>query len=232
MKELGIITINFERPQILKLWCSQITRLRNDTQVFFPAVVVSEEEDKTTCQRHGIGHITFPNEPVTAKFNEAFRFMRTQGVDYVMILGSDDVISTVLLQNTFALMEEDIDVMGLHTLYFYGGDGVERGNLYRLDRPSQAGLLGIAKTVSRKILDQCDWILWNKKKNSGMDAIAQRTINDYATSRAVVQGMAVDVKTRKNLNSIRVWNKRLPKINPQEFYNILSEEELLILRNL
>jgi hypothetical protein len=232
MKDLGIITINHNRPQVLKLWCASIKRLRKETDTFIPAVVVSGVEDKDICHGYNIGHITFPNKPCTAKWNRAFEFMRSMSMDAVMILGSDDIVSTALLRNTYTRMEEDIDVMGVNSFYFYCGQGVDRGKLVLLNRPNKNSFLGIAKTVSKRVLDQCDWVLWDQERNWGMDAIANRTINKYAKTKAEVGGMVVDVKTRVNLNSFRLWSQRLPKVNPQEFYKILSEEELNILKSL
>jgi len=70
------------------------------------------------------------------------------------------------------------------------------------------------------------------EKNWGMDAIASKTLAKYTETRAMVEGMIVDVKTDKNLNSFRIWSKRLPEVDPQEFYRILSKEELEILNSL
>jgi len=231
-KTLGIATINFGRPQVLSLWCAQIKRLREDTQCYIPAVVVSGEEDKAICDRYHVVHITQENKPVTAKFNRAFQFMRGQGIDYVQILGSDDIISTVFLRNTFALMETGVDLMGVWSFYFYCGHGRDRGKLVRFDRPNTRTFLGIGRTVSSRVLDQCDWTLWDVEKNWAMDAIASKTLAKYTETRATVEGMIVDVKTDKNLNSFRIWSKRLQEVDPQEFYRILSKEELEILNSL
>ena len=231
-KSLGIITINHKRPQVLALWCAQIKRLRSELGCAIPAVVVSEEEDKTICSRYQVAHITQENKPVTAKFNRAFWFMRDVGVDYVTILGSDDIISTQFGRDTKVLMETGIDLIGVWSFYFYCGHGVDRGKLVRLERANSRTFLGIGRTVSKRVLDQCDWTLWDVEKNWAMDAIASKNLAKYAVTKAKVEGMIVDVKTNDNLNSFRIWSKRLPEVNPQEFYDILSEEELEILKSL
>ena len=217
---------------VLRLWCAQIQRLRKDLELYIPAVVVSGKEDRVTCDEYHIGHLTQENKPVTAKFNRAFQFMRGQGIDYVQILGSDDIISTVFLRNTFALMETGVDLMGVWSFYFYCGHGRDRGKLVRFDRPNTRTFLGIGRTVSSRVLDQCDWTLWDVEKNWAMDAIASKTLAKYTETKATVEGMIVDVKTDKNLNSFRIWSKRLQEVDPQEFYRILSKEELEILNSL
>lgn len=231
MKSIGIITISFGRPQVLQLWCAQIKRLREELDMFIPAVVVSEPSDINICNKYFVHHVSHVNRPVSEKFNRAFQYMRAIEMDYVMILGSDDIISTDLFRATVVEAEKGVDVIGVNTLYFFSGQGISRGTLVRLERPPTAPLLGVAKTVSKRVLDKCDWRLWNVEKNWGMDAIASKVIKEHAETKATVKGMVVDVKTRVNLNSFRVF-ERYPKVDKQEFLNILSEEEKLILNSL
>ena len=232
MNSLGIITINYNRPKVLELWCSQIRRLRNELGIFFPAVVVSEMSDVSICNPYFVHHISYENKPVTNKFNRAFKYMQSLDVDSVMILGSDDIISTELMKNTLTEVDKGIDLIGVNTLYFYCGQGTNKGKMVKLERPYMSPFLGVAKTVSKKVLDQCDWTLWNTEKNWGMDAIASKTIAKYAETRAQVEGMVVDVKTTINLNSFRVFGERKPVVPAEEFYKILSEEELKLLHAL
>ena len=230
MKTLGIITINHKRPNVLRLWCAQIKRLREELEIYIPAVVVSGEEDKAICDHYQVVHIAQENKPVTAKFNRAFKFMQRLGMDYVTIVGSDDIMSTDFVRNTMALMEKDIDLIGVWSFYFYSGHGRDRGKLVKLERVNSTTFLGIGRTVSRKVLDKCDWTLWDVEKSWGMDAIASKNLAKYSETREKVEGMIVDVKTDQNLNSFRIWSDRLPVIDPQEFHNVLSTEELSILR--
>lgn len=229
MNSLGLITINHNRPKILKLWCAQVKRLRVQTHIDIPAVVVSEKEDKSICNSFSVVHITQENRPVTAKWNTAMKYMQSINAGSTMILGSDDIISTDYFYDTLNKINNGSDYVGTTTLYFYCGQGVDKGKLVRLDHRKT---LGTARTVSKTILDQCDWTLWTEEKNWAMDAIATKNIVKYAQKKTIAQGMVVDVKTKQNLNSYNVWGRRLPVCNPLEFYNTLSEEEFKILQSL
>lgn len=209
-----------------------IKRLRYQTEQFIPAVVVSDQEDEATCKSYHIEHITWGNYPVTEKWNRAMAYMKSIGVDYVMILGSDDNISTGFYLSTLEQCERGVDLIGVRTFYFYCSHGQYRGKMVRLDRPKAPNFLGIGKTVSSKVLDQCDWTLWRESRNCGMDNVANATLVKYVKTRAEVSGMIVDVKSAYNLNRYEIWAKRLPQINPQEFLKELSNEELQILKTL
>jgi len=225
----GIITISHNRPSVLRLWCCQIKRLREELETYIPAVVVSDEADESICNEYHVFHITQQNNPVTEKFNRAFKYMQSQGINAVMTLGSDDIISTEYVRKTLAELNNGADYVGTRVFYFYCGQGLDRGKMVKLDSPQTKG---IGRTVSKAILDQCDWRLWDKPKNWGMDAIATKNIVKYAKKKAIIEDIIVDVKTRVNLNSFKIWGRRLPQVPPEIFYNILSEEELLILKTL
>ena len=230
MSSLGIITINHGRPQVLRLWLSQIKRLRSELEEYIPAVVVSDEEDKNLCASYGVWHITEPNvkDKVSFKWNTAMAYMRDIGVDNVMITGSDDVMATEFFKRTYEHVEKGIDLIGVSHAYFYCAQGLLRGRLVQLEGKA---ILGIGKTVSKRILDLADWKLWRVGKNWGMDAMATQEIMKHNPTKVIIDAMIVDVKTRDNLNSFNVFKNR-KQVDSKEFYDILSEEELQILKSL
>lgn len=230
MKSLGIITINYKRSQVLTLWCAQIRRLRTDINEYIPAVVVSGEEDKSICAKWEVWHITEPNikDKVSFKWNTAMEYMRSIGVDAVMILGSDDIISTGFYKKTQEQVEKGIDLIGVTNAYFYCGHGLLRGSLVLLEGRA---LLGIGKTVSKNILDKAEWRLWRVGKNWGMDAMAQQEINKHSPTKVIIDDVIVDVKTNDNLNSFNVFKNR-KKMDNNIFFDILSKDELEVIRSL
>jgi hypothetical protein len=55
----------------------------------------------------------------------------------------------------------------------------------------------------------------------------------HVKSRAIVEGMVVDVKSRESLNKFSFWHGRdLALCPPETFYQILSEEEKQILKEI
>jgi ribosomal protein S13 len=190
--------------------------------------VVSDEGDACICSQYGVWHIVQQNYPVTSKFNTAMKYMQSIGVDAVMIIGSDDVISTNFYRKTLEQVEKGVDLIGVQNAYFFCGQGLDRGKLVKLEGRN---ILGIGKTVSKRILDLADWTLWRNDKNWGMDAMAQQEIDKYNPTKVIIDEIIVDVKTKDNLNSFNVF-KRRPQMDNSIFFNILSEEEKEILRTL
>jgi glycosyltransferase involved in cell wall biosynthesis len=229
MKSFGILTINNGRPKVLNLWCASVKRLREDLQMYIPAVVVSGAEDKSMCQKYFINHITQQNNPASRKWNTGVSYLMNQNLDYIIICGSDDIISTNLLKNILIETEEETDLIYLNIIYFYGGDGAFRGQLRRLTTKQ---ILGVGRTISRRVI-KATGTLWTRDRNWGMDGDCWKNISPHVQTKAVVEGVVVDVKTSENLNSMNFWMGKLKEeCNPKIFYEILGEEEKQILASL
>jgi glycosyltransferase involved in cell wall biosynthesis len=229
MKSFGILTINNGRPKVLNLWCASVKRLREDLQMYIPAVVVSGAEDKSMCQKYFINHITQQNNPASRKWNTGVSYLMNQNLDYIIICGSDDIISTNLLKNILIETEKETDLIYLNIIYFYGGDGAFRGQLRRLTTKQ---ILGVGRTISRRVI-KATGTLWTRDRNWGMDGDCWKNISPHVQTKAVVEGVVVDVKTSENLNSMNFWMGKLKEeCDPQVFYSILGNEEKEIIQGL
>jgi hypothetical protein len=226
MVSFGIITISYKRTKVLQLFLASIKRLRREVGMF-PCVVVGDEEHKNLCGQYDVTHITQANHPATAKFNTGVAYMMFLGVDYVVVMGSDDIMSTDLLKNLIREMENGYDLIGISQLYFYAGDGKYRGKLRHLVTHGQ--YLGVARCIHRRIIGKVS-PLWNAERSWGMDGIALRNIAPHIKTKKLVEGICTDVKTEENLNKFHFWTTRIDMNTPPKvFYDTLGEEEKVIL---
>jgi len=225
----GIITINYRRPQILKLFCASIKRLRADVGINFPVVCVSEPEDAKICDPFGVAHVVHPNNPTSVKWNVATEYMRSAGVSYIVVLGSDDIFSSDCLRTLISEMDKGTDLIGFNSIYLYDTDGMSKGKLMRV---TSGALLGVGKTISKSVLDAVDWKPWGEShRNFGMDAILHRTISPHVKSKAIIDGVIVDCKSQYSLNKFRMFqkNRHGVEVDSNIFLNFLSKEEKQIL---
>ena len=228
--QFGIITINSGRPKVFKLFCASMKRLRTQVGIDFPVVCVSGIEDRKTCDEYGIGHIVHANQPVSRKWDVATRYMRSLNVDYILILGSDDIMSTSLLKSLISEMNKGISLIGIKELYFYGTEKQFKGKLLYIRLTT---LAGVCRTIHRSILDKVDWMPWGADKNWGMDGLSMKRIRPHITTQSVVEGIVVDVKSSINLNHFSYWNSKVKEPTPAKvFYDTLSDEELEILHTI
>ena len=226
----GIITINNGRPKVFKLFCASMKRLRTQVGINFPVVCVSGIEDRKTCDEYGIGHIVQANQPVSRKWDTACKYMQKLGCTYILILGSDDILSTTLLKSLISEMNKGISLIGIKELYFYGTEKNFKGKLLYIRLTT---LAGVCRTIHKSILDKVDWMPWNADKNWGLDGLAMKRIRPYVTTQSIVEGKVFDIKTRESLNHFSYWNSKIRQETPATvFYETLSEEELEILKTI
>jgi hypothetical protein len=228
--KFGIVSISYRRTEVLHLFLSSIKRLRSEIGIDFPVVVVGDEEHKDICDNYSVHHITQENHPATRKWNTGVEFLMMMDCEYVIILGSDDIMSTDLLKNLIKEMEKGTDLIGINKVYFYAGDGKFKGTLRELLAPKS--ILGVARTIRRGIIAQAG-TLWKVDKSWGMDHICLRSILPYVKTRAIVEGVLVDVKTHESLNKFTFWVSKIPSASPVKiFHDILGEEEKQLLAQL
>lgn len=221
--KVGIVTINFGRLSVLRLFARSIERLRKDCG-WFPVVCVSEREDEAICKKHGIHHIYQKNDPASEKWNTGVKWLMTQEVDYIMIVGSDDIVSTDLFQKILAEADKGVDMIGVTKLYFYCASGKHKGILLHFVSPK---ILGVCKTIKIDIIRALGGNICTNGKSWAMDASMHKNISPRVKTSAIVDGVVCDVKSSKSLNRFTFWLGKLRNhINPKLFYDTLSEEEM------
>jgi hypothetical protein len=226
----GFLTINNGRLNVLKLWGSSTQRLRREIDIDFPIVCVSGQEDIAICNHYNIHHITAPNHPASNKWNIGLEWLRTQDIEYVIILGSDDILSTQTLANIIVATNSAPDLIGFNSLYVYSASGSTKGKIKHI---TTKGVLGVGKTVHRRVLDATNWRPWDygAGRSWGMDSIFSRNTAQHIKSRIIVDGVIVDVKTAESLNKFSMFERNRHGVDADNsiFYNILSDEEKKIL---
>ena len=157
-------------------------------------------------------HIEIPNEPLAAKVNATTYAAGKLGVDYVLCMGSDDIISPELLNEYGKLMRKGIDFIGVTDFYFY--DTVSKRSLYwgGYTEPNSKGhTAGAARCLSARLLDQWDWMPWENKDSLMLDKSMQDklkvTPHTIETFSMKEKGLfAVDIKSSTNMTPFEKWN--------------------------
>lgn len=226
-----VLTLNYRRPQVFKLFCASIRRLREQTGIDFPVVVVSEPDDAQVCAEFALTHIIHPNRPVTEKWNRGMAYIRELDCEYTIISGSDDIWSTDTLLCLVESMKSGVDMIGIRELYVYDADGLSRGKLIKI---TSKNFYGVGKAIHRRVLEKVDWKPWvyHAPRNWGMDSILYKNISPFIQTRAEYGGMITDVKSRDSLNKFTMLNHKGVPCPHELFYSYLSKEERDILNGI
>lgn len=216
----------WKRPEITELCFKGIKRLQQHPDFEIEAAaVISEDEMIPLCEAYGVHWVMAENFPVGKKKNTGLQFCREFEFDFLMEIGSDDLVLNSLLDDYKKFMVK-YDFFGVSELAFI--------DTVTADCRKHGGkdtLIGAGRMISRKALEALEWKIWTDHRNRGLDR--DSVIKFYNNGIYFWQIPAgeypkvIDMKSLVNIN---------PFTNKGEIYNIenilvhLSEDERSFLK--
>jgi len=213
---LAIVTSIWKRHDIFELFAKGVKHLQQQCDQFEIEVIVSGSEwiksHDLVSVLHGFKYIEIPNEPLAAKVNATTYACKDLKVDYVLCVGSDDIITPELLNEYAIYMRKGIDFIGVTDCYFY--DTVSEKSLYwgGYREPYRKGhTTGAFRAISARLLDLWDWMPWENKDSLVLDKSMQDklkvTPHSIHTFSMKEKGMyALDIKSSTNMTPFAKWD--------------------------
>ncbi len=122
--------------------------------------IVSRTEDAELCNLLGVDYVWHPNEQLGAKWNFGLSKSRDLEWDFLVTLGSDDIIKESLFEYYEA--HPDHDVLITDKIHFID---IPSGRATILLRAR----IGAGRRISRKAIEKCNFKLWTDEKNKSLD---------------------------------------------------------------
>jgi hypothetical protein len=229
---IGIVTASHKRPEIDKLWCLSIERIRiSFPDIFGVVVVVSEREDKKVFEDHDMEvHIT-KNEPLGTKHNFLFNRAKEWGFTHLLYLGSDDIVDDNYI--TELLKHQDKDIVWGRGLTFYS---VQQHRARFWDAPYQ-NAAGPAKLINARVLDAVNWTAYYPENNNNLEHKSYEIMSPFIKTKHIfsvseVGGLMMDVKGKTSINSYNQFANVGIERSLEYIYSKLSVEEVKYLKSL
>lgn len=186
----------WKRPEITELCFKGIERLRKHPDYEIQALaVISEEEMIPLCESHEIKWVMHENLPLGKKKNFGLQEAKNVEFDYLMEIGSDDLILNELLDDYKQHLGKDF--FGVQDVAYINTDG---GECRRLRSKST---YGAGRMISRAVLEKANWKLWTDKIDIGLDNNSvfnlQRLGVAYDKTKPMEFPGVVDIKSQVNL---------------------------------
>lgn len=239
--KIGILTCMWRRPEVFRMFAAGMNRLKSKFDIITLSVGSEGAQSRQLCQEAGINYLEFPNKPLGAKFNAGMSVMKSFNPDYVMIMGSDDVLSTATFQKIWDYCEKGCDKVGFTDLYFF--DLYEQSLVYwpgyghkgtKADSSRKGEAIGLGRTLSYSILNKMNWHPWKDDINMGLDWCMTQKLKALRTKPIIFSlkenGLfAVDLKSKENIcHSILYVNQ---KVDNRIFYSHIPENEIRQIMN-
>lgn len=162
----------WKRPEITKACYKGIHRIKKtfaengvEADVF---VTVSEDYHAKLAEENGFKWHMTDNNPVGQKHHNGLQAALRYSWDYIMQMGSDDIISDRYINECCKLLNENYEIIGSNYYYFYNlhtGEDVKikmKGHA-----PGGAGRF-VKRSIINLAFDQLGFF-WQRQKNRGLD---------------------------------------------------------------
>ena len=226
-----VLTAVWKRHKLFKIFLEGFNRIKKDSQHELILVTIGSEK-KTFSDNH----LESKNFPLSVKWQNGVDYARDLNPDYILMLGSDDFVCSNLLKFYTQAMDKGTDLIGLIDCYFFDArvNKLTYWLGYRNHRRGES--IGMARMLSKELLNKLDWKVWRKPINRGLDSEMMRNLNTIKYSKAMFSCkkediMALDVKTDVNISNIKTY-RDLHLVDTKELSRFVSENEFYSLINL
>jgi hypothetical protein len=213
-------TMIWKRPEVFRFWAACVDNLREhfpELEIIACAVGSDGEESRELAESCGVHYREFPNQPLREKADARLRFCKTFKPDWILFLGSDDVICPDLLREYVRLMEDGADIIEVSDLYYFdtatGQTAYSSGYTHR----RHGEPLAVARCINAAVAEELDWSLWRSQGRSSLDGAIHRRLSqsDFRRDRVTVKDsyLVLDIKTEVNISPA---NFDRPNITPAE----------------
>jgi len=212
--KVAIISAVWKRPEVFDLFAIGIKRLQKIPSIKITVIISGSEgrTSRTMVQRHGFNYVEIANDPLGAKMNSAAIKAKEFKPDYVLCLGSDDIISPELMSVYERYMREKYDFIGVTDFFFY--DLVTRQALYWAgyrEAYRRGYTCGAGRLISRRLMEAWNWRPWEIKHSRGLDHSIQQKLNSIHHSSVTFSLLeesvfALDIKSSTNMTPFRMWD--------------------------
>ena len=219
--KLMIYMALWKRPEITEICFAGVNRLRDSG--LFPLdcfAVLSEESMIPLCEKYDVKYVYHQNLPLGEKKNFGLFHAYKREWDYIIEIGSDDVLKTEYLHH-FAPYFGKVDLLGINNFVYI--------NSADLACRQYKGVTsyGLGRAISRRAIDKVGTSIWNARLNKGLD----NSSNFYMARHGVLEHrvksdmpLAIDIKSDENIWEFNyLYGKEYPL---EEALKGLSESEI------
>lgn len=237
MLKIVVLTCAWQRHHITKLFLEQFKVLQNykPTEIQLDLVVVcSEHESHTIVSEYTTHHIQYKNLPLGEKWNAGIEYCKDLDFDYVLILGSDDLLSVSGLDVYVNYIKQQHLFIGFEDFYVFCTYTKRMSHWSGYFGKRSGEPVGAGRLIHRSIVEAANFNLWNPIINRGLDNSTVKKLDALGFKPTTINARAnqvvlVDIKSGTNLGAYEkyagkgVTAKRiLPHYFPELYRKILT----------
>lgn len=168
---LAILTCLWKRPEVSTISLNATIRQLKKLPINWKILCVGSEGkvSQEIAQKAGVDYTEYPNDPLGGKFNHGLLKIRGWNPDAVMVLGSDNSVTSGFIQKSVKSIQAGTDVTGCLDGIMI--DTVSKKSIHWLGYGGRRSgePLGSGRCYGGKLLERLDWKLWENRLNRVLD---------------------------------------------------------------
>jgi len=223
-----VFTPIWGRHEVVKIWKAGIDRINAywpEMFEFIPFCVVSTPEDYELIEGWGIANTYASNKDLGYKHNQGLAATMDIDYDYIVQLGSDDVICNDYLHYAAKAIQDGHDVFGVTDLLFYSLLKDE-GKIFHISNGKNK-VIGAGRFISREVIEACAYTLWIDNVQKGLDYVSQCKMEAKGYQTQVIRTGGIPVIDFKS--GTNIWAYERFKGSPyssEQLPKLISKKEL------
>ena len=244
IRTMVILTCVWKRPKLTQIVLSNYKKLKEEVKDFLnlELVAIGSEggKSKSICEENEFHYFEYENQPMSEKWNFGLQMTKEFNPDSVTIVGSDDIIDKQLLVFYNEKLKKGHLMLGIKDFYIYDSESQKlaywRGYGKLNDAHRMDETIGLARCLSRPLLDKLNFNIWNdlnisrnldgamttRLKEIGIYPISEEKIpyininnrfygaGHLGYKLKEIEGFAIDIKTKTNVTSFDRYLARDP----------------------
>lgn len=183
--------------------------------------IVSEPDMIPLCERYGNKWVEAENSPLGRKKNQGLKAAEKLDFDFMMELGSDDLVLNELLDDYQQLISTH-DFFGVSDIAFLDIETLEARRY-----TNKHAMYGAARMIKRKVIEAAGFKLWDDKHERVLDGTSVRRVSKIAKYRMMYPRSRPQVMDIKSNQNIWQYNCMIGKeYDANEFFESISENEV------
>ncbi len=206
----GIAIPIWQRPELTRLTVAWNKKVFEKAGCEVVCVLTGSEGDESrqVAIDTESEYIEVPNVPLGAKVNAGVWALRDYAPDFVVSIGSDNLLSRKYAELVLEKLDDNYNVVSNKSCYFHdaGGDYVYWAK----------GVTGVGAVVDYAHLKKLHWKLFDSECLQGLDAgfkqIAWHTAKNWFVLRSCEDAPIIDIKTGVGIHDMRDVRKIRPLV--------------------
>ena len=177
-----VLTCTWGRTDITEIFVNSLinTQLKLNNLFNFKNIVIDSENSNIEFfeKNNQFTYYNYKNFPVSNKWNYGLSKIKNIDFDFVLFMGSDDIIDENILMEYYDIMKKGYDYIGINDLYFFNkiNNKYYYWPGYSVDSGRFGESLGLGRCLSSRLVTHLNYEIWDNNLNRGLDGSMEKKI--------------------------------------------------------